>query len=232
MYTTWLADPSWSYGDKLVMSETKRGSAANYATMSVEDICQLYIPTVHHLEGGRITRTGGTLANHPVADDAFLWLWVTNSMILDGSGAEVCARWGFQPKQLITWVKGRIAVDRNSPNYDHDWPEAELILQIGMGRYTRNVTEQLILATRGKAASLVKSPRNNPNFILNEEDTIILEPRSNHSTKPQAQYSLIEKVCPGPYIELFARKRRAGWTSWGLEAPVDDVVMETEVTWI
>ena len=36
-------------------------------------------------------------------------------------------------------------------------------------------------------------------------------PRGRHSEKPDAFYDLVERVCPGPYAELFARRARFGW---------------------
>jgi hypothetical protein len=47
--------------------------------------------------------------------------------------------------------------------------------------------------------------------------------KREHSRKPDEQYKIIETCSPGPYIELFARYPRAGWTVWGLEA-ADHVV--------
>ena len=40
-------------------------------------------------------------------------------------------------------------------------------------------------------------------------------PRGAHSVKPPAFYDLVERVSPGPYLELFARQPRLGWDSWG-----------------
>ena len=40
-------------------------------------------------------------------------------------------------------------------------------------------------------------------------------PRLSHSVKPPAFYDLVERVSPGPYLELFARQPRLGWDSWG-----------------
>lgn len=40
-------------------------------------------------------------------------------------------------------------------------------------------------------------------------------PRSFHSVKPPAFLDLVERVSPGPYLELFARAPRLGWDSWG-----------------
>jgi len=43
-------------------------------------------------------------------------------------------------------------------------------------------------------------------------------PRGRHSAKPEAFIDLVEQVSPGPYLELFARRQRLGWDTWGNEA--------------
>jgi len=40
---------------------------------------------------------------------------------------------------------------------------------------------------------------------------------SRHSTKPEDFFTLVESVSPGPYLEMYARQRRPGWSSWGNE---------------
>jgi len=42
--------------------------------------------------------------------------------------------------------------------------------------------------------------------------------KREHSRKPDEQYELIEACSPGPYLELFARHPRRGWSVWGDEA--------------
>lgn len=42
--------------------------------------------------------------------------------------------------------------------------------------------------------------------------------RSQHSAKPEAFLDLVEQVASGPYLELFARRNRLGWSTWGNEA--------------
>lgn len=42
--------------------------------------------------------------------------------------------------------------------------------------------------------------------------------RGRHSAKPEAFQDMVESVSPGPYIELFARRSRLGWATWGNEA--------------
>ncbi len=43
-------------------------------------------------------------------------------------------------------------------------------------------------------------------------------PRGRHSQKPEAFQDLVETVSPGPYLEMFARRQRLGWDTWGNEA--------------
>lgn len=43
-------------------------------------------------------------------------------------------------------------------------------------------------------------------------------PRGAHSQKPDAFLDLVEQVSPGPYLELFARRNRLGWHTWGNES--------------
>lgn len=78
---------------------------------------------------------------------------------------------------------------------------------IGMGHYFRNNTEQVVFATRGRLPVL---RRNCP--------TSFAAPKSRkHSEKPTAFFDIVESMSPGPYLELFARTTRLGWTAWGNE---------------
>lgn len=42
-------------------------------------------------------------------------------------------------------------------------------------------------------------------------------PRGKHSEKPAVFQDIVESVSPGPYLELFARCNRLGWSTWGNE---------------
>lgn len=42
--------------------------------------------------------------------------------------------------------------------------------------------------------------------------------RGPHSAKPEAFLDLVERVSPEPRLELFARRNRLGWDTWGNEA--------------
>jgi N6-adenosine-specific RNA methylase IME4 len=79
---------------------------------------------------------------------------------------------------------------------------------IGVGNYFRNNTEHLLFAVKGSQL-----------LMRRDVGTWFAAPRgAQHSAKPAEAYSLIESCSPGPYLELFARGERAGWTLWGEDA--------------
>ncbi|HEV2929130.1 MAG TPA: MT-A70 family methyltransferase, partial [Propionibacteriaceae bacterium] len=75
----------------------------------------------------------------------------------------------------------------------------------GLGKYLRNSTEHAILAVRGWG-TLPATPVPSSWFISE---------RKGHSVKPATFGDIVERVSPGPYVELFARQQRLGWASWG-----------------
>ena len=82
------------------------------------------------------------------------------------------------------------------------------------GRYQlRNATEQLLFCTRGKAPLGSRS-----------QPTWFNAPVQEHSRKPAEQFAIIERVSPGPYLELFARRRPESnqpWAVWGDQVESD-----------
>ena len=44
-------------------------------------------------------------------------------------------------------------------------------------------------------------------------------PSAGHSVKPEGFYDLLRRVTPGPRLDVFGRRRIAGFESWGDEAP-------------
>ena len=80
-----------------------------------------------------------------------------------------------------------------------------------LGNYLRNATEHMLLGTRGKAPVLC---RNQPTWGF--------FPLGKHSEKPFEQYEIFERVSPGPYLELFARRKHSDrWDVWGNEVKSD-----------
>ena len=130
----------------------------------------------------------------PVADiaaaDCALFLWATNPMLPEALG--VISAWGFTYRTVaFTWAK-RTPTDRA-------W-------HMGLGYWNRQNTEQCLLAMRGKPKRLARDVRQ-----------LIVAPRREHSRKPEEAYERIEQLLAGPYLDLFSRERRSGWTGWGNE---------------
>lgn len=124
-----------------------------------------------------------------------LYLWVPNALIMEG--LEVMKRWGFTYKTNVVWYKIR----------KDGGPDGR-----GVGFYFRNVTELILFGVRGSLRTLSPGRR---------QVNIVSTRKREHSRKPDEQYEIIEACSPGPYIELFARHHRDGWTQWGNEIEKD-----------
>jgi len=119
----------------------------------------------------------------PACDDALLLLWAVNCQLLQA--LHVIDAWGFTYKTNLVWVKP----------------------SIGLGNWTRNRHEPLLLASRGRFGL----PDPHLRF-----DSVIEAPRGRHSQKPDAVYERIEHAWPhASKLELFARTARPGWAAWG-----------------
>jgi N6-adenosine-specific RNA methylase IME4 len=46
----------------------------------------------------------------------------------------------------------------------------------------------------------------------------MVAPRREHSRKPDETHDRIAALVDGPYLELFGRQSRTGWTVWGNES--------------
>ncbi|MGE3583055.1 MAG: MT-A70 family methyltransferase [Hyphomonadaceae bacterium] len=145
----------------------------------------------------------------PVADVAakncVLFLWAIDPML--PHALRVAEKWGFTYKTVaFYWVKTR----RESSTRDllHDIPEHKLY-PMGTGYWTRSNPEQCLLFTRGKPSR---------QQLATAVRKLIVSPRREHSRKPDCVRDNIEQLCTGPYLELFARQSRPGWTTWGNEA--------------
>lgn len=132
------------------------------------------------------------------ADTAHLYLWVPNALLPEGLA--VMQAWGFHYKSNIVWQKVR----------KDGGPDGR-----GVGFYFRNVTELLLFGIRGKNARTLAPGRTQVNIMSTR--------KREHSRKPDEQYALIESCSSGPYLELFARGERPGWTIWGNQADEDYV---------
>lgn len=140
------------------------------------------------------TMTIKEIAALPVQDisakDCLLFLWVRSPRLKEGLG--VMESWGFEYKTIaFNWTK-----------------LTKLGLPVtGLGYWTRSSTELCLLGKKGKPSRINSHV---PNQAIWSE-------RGKHSEKPQLAYTNIEGMIEGPYIELFARKLRNNWDSWGDE---------------
>jgi N6-adenosine-specific RNA methylase IME4 len=84
--------------------------------------------------------------------------------------------------------------------------------KIGMGYHARNQHEILLIAKRGSIP---------PPPVTSRVSSVVMAPRTTHSTKPRKFYEIIENAYPDlPKIELFARGKRSGWDVWGNQSNV------------
>lgn len=129
------------------------------------------------------------------ADDCALFMWAVWPKIFEA--IKVIEMWGFNYKTCaFSWMKAdpyRLFADDATPF-------------AGLGYWTRANTEPCLLATRGKPKRLNADVRQG-----------IIAPRREHSRKPDEIHERIERLVGGPYLELFARQQRPGWTTWGNE---------------
>jgi len=127
------------------------------------------------------------------AETAHLYLWVPNALLPEG--IEVLRSWGFQYKSNLVWHKIR----------KDGGPDGR-----GVGFYFRNVTELILFGVRGRNARTLSPGRSQVNFLATQ--------KREHSRKPDELYPLVESCSPGPFLEMFARGSRPGWTTWGNQA--------------
>ena len=102
---------------------------------------------------------------------------------------ELLKAWGFRYVQALVWRK----TGNPSPFGGSVAPNHGEFLLIG-------ITGKIPVSSR-IASSVIEAPA-----------------QRQHSRKPEAFLDLVESISPGPYLELFARRNRLGWDTWGNES--------------
>jgi N6-adenosine-specific RNA methylase IME4 len=141
-----------------------------------------------------------TIIGQLAADDCALFLWTVWSQL--SAALDVIKAAGFDYKTVgFVWVKTLTG--------------AECITLAGEGLHLgtglsgpRANTEVCLLAKRGE-----------PRRLAADVDQVIVAPVGERSAKPDEAYRRIERLYPGPRLELFARRSREHWTCWGDEIP-------------
>lgn len=203
-----VADPPFSFSDKLKQSSTKRGAESNYKTMTDKQILDMPVKDI-------------------TAKDALIALWVPSSKLQ--LGMDCLKTWGFAQKQTYIWVKtknnplinltkrikkefkpNKILNIKDVCNYINDFDINE-VLGFGMGHYFRNVHEVVLLGAKGKIASKIKNK---------SQRTVFFWPVTKHSRKPEALQDMLEIMFPGKGVkklEIFARREKKNWVCIGNE---------------
>jgi N6-adenosine-specific RNA methylase IME4 len=149
----------------------------------------------HKRLGRYATLSTSEIAELPVrelaADKSHCYLWTPNALIPDA--LQVMEAWGFTYKTMLVWHKVR--KDGGSDGR-------------GVGFYFRNVTEPVLFGVRGQLRTFQPGRR---------QVNLLATRKREHSRKPDELYDIIEACSPGPFLELFARYPRNGWSAWGDE---------------
>lgn len=131
---------------------------------------------------------------------------------------ENCTLWMWTTNACL---KDALAIiDKNGFTYRgyYVWCKAKL----GLGsQYLRQCTELCLVATKGKVK-----------FNNHSQMNWGIMPTTIHSEKPREFVSIIERLCDGPYLELFCRKRPASnchWYCWGRECGDNDEVKGSDI---
>lgn len=197
------ADPPWQYEDDL--PGATRGAARQYNTLDVDALLRFPLP--------------------PLATDAWLALWYTTAFVDEARA--VARAWGFEPSGgELVWIKTtRLGAYVEDPDMRRCAPLevpdeiADVIapLAFGMGRATRNCDERVLLARRGRPRRFSRSVRS---VFFAPQPRHPTTRKVWHSAKPDQFYAIAERLLgPGPRAELFARRRRPGWTPYGDQVP-------------
>lgn len=209
-----VADPPWGgFKDKLSMSNTKRGAAANYNLMTTAQIENIPISDI-------------------VENDAILALWVPSALLADG--LSVMNNWSFKEKQLWVWVKTKknpldklvknaIKTLHKENNSIQDIKNAiynatnnywfDQLLSFGMGKISRNVHEIVLIGTRGKI---------NSRILDKTQRGVFFHQATRHSVKPELLQDKLDLIFPDPSLnrlEIFGRRLRENWTVIGNQSP-------------
>ena len=243
LYKAISADPAWQPKDSL--PGDSRGASKQYKTMSTPDICGLAAREHEHVRGDKYRLKSLALCMSNVrariADDALLALWRLASMQTDAMG--VLHWWGFTHKTELVWVKyfpckecrgtGIVTTPVSQETCGVcTFDGKKMYLAgcgtpwFGMGRYLRAAHETCLIGTRGRMTKAVKAK--NIRSVLHapvpwdwnkkkvNKNGVVSYGGPIHSAKPEKFYTeIIEHLVDGPYLELFGRRRRRGWTVLG-----------------
>jgi N6-adenosine-specific RNA methylase IME4 len=190
-YRTVVADPPWPMPDS-----GRRTGPGTHTWGRASHAPNVTIPyptlSVNDIRSLRIATTHGSyFISDIAAASAHLYLWTTNRFL--ETAFDVARAWEFEPVQVLTWCKPPIG--------------------LGFGGAFCSTTEFVLFCRRGRLKTEAREDSSWWKWPRPYENGHIA-----HSAKPEAFLDMVERVSPSPRLELFARRNRLGWDTWGNEA--------------
>ena len=121
-------------------------------------------------------------------------------MILDVPAADNCILWLWTTNFFIHEAYHILEAWAIQPKTILTWYKE----RTGVGHWLRGDTEHCILAVQGS-----------PIITHIAQSSFLSAKASDHSKKPEEFYQLVESLCPGKKLEMFARTKREGWDAHG-----------------
>lgn len=195
-YRTIVLDPPWRY---LVNERPQAARDAQYVKADGSPSRRRHAVVA---DGQYPTMTHAEIAALPIADladdKAHIYLWVTNPRLFADKAGN-----GPTPAEMMAGWGFEYTTMLT-------WHK---LGAPGLGWYFRGNTEHVLFGVKGKLG-IPSNLRESNHFAAT---------KGRHSAKPDRFYELVERVSPGPFMEMFARRRRFGWDVWGNEAPEEGV---------
>jgi len=203
-YRVLYVDVPWQY---VTWSGKGKGKSPDnhYDTMTLDEIKALPVRDLCHPEG------------------TLMHFWVIDSHA--EIALDVIRAWGFKYK-TVGFYWGKIAKTDTSK------------FPIGTGFWTRanpeHAYETYLAADEQEMERVFLSTWRQPKRVAKDVRRLILAPRREHSRKPDEIPSEIMRLTHGPYLELFGRQSRDGWTVWGkqntlFDDPLERAAIEAEI---
>ena len=191
MYKTVVIDPPWKKSTGGVGNKTLQCST-HYEVQTKSEGVQTVDQWMNHYQ---------------LAPEAHMYMWAVNSFAAGPNqgvlpALDVVKSLGFKPISLIPWVKSNVG----SPTpYGMRYTE----LCIFAVRYAKGRGPR----TRYKGTPERQSVPNGSGLTSSKD--YITAPRREHSRKPEEFYKYVEQRSKGPYLDLYSRTSRPGWTGVG-----------------
>lgn len=187
-YRTIVADPPWAYPEGHVRT-ARTGHSHNRIRDGAIAVQGADVRRALPYPSMTLSEIRGIpVGTFAAPGECRLFLWSTSRYMPDAYS--ILVSWGFTYRQTLVWHKADGA----------PFP----------GSVAGNTVEFLLVGTLGKPERVGTVP----SALIK----VGYSKRGGHSAKPEAFLDLVEQVSPGPYLEMFSRRARMGWDTWGDES--------------